>query len=106
MTNKLSQQRCSPLIMPTTGTSWPHGSASCWTLFSQQIRHNIRLCSLSTASTLTFLRKNTTKKIQAGCGVSTSELAYVDVRSLGKYAHDDAAYTNHLDGKSSVIRDK
>lgn len=40
------------------------------------------------------------------CGVSTSELAYVDVRSLGKYAHDDAAYTNHLDGKSSVIRDK
>lgn len=40
------------------------------------------------------------------CGVSTSELAYVGVRSLGKYAHDDAAYTNHLDGKSSVIRDK
>lgn len=35
-----------------------------------------------------------------GCGMSTSELVYVDVRSLGKSDHGDAAYSNHVDGKS------
>jgi hypothetical protein len=53
-----------------------------------------------------LLRMNATRDIQralAGCGVSTSELVYVDVRSPGKSAYDDAAYTNHLDGKSGVI---
>jgi hypothetical protein len=53
-----------------------------------------------------LLRINAAKSIQralAGCGLSTSELVYVDVRSPGKCVHDDAAYTNYIDGKSGVI---
>lgn len=53
-----------------------------------------------------LLRINATRDIQralAGCGLSTSELMYIDVRSPGKFKYDNAAYTNHLDGKSSVI---
>jgi hypothetical protein len=45
-----------------------------------------------------ILRLNATRNIQralAGCGLSTSELMYVDVRSPGKSVYDDAAYTNH-----------
>ncbi|PSS25248.1 hypothetical protein M430DRAFT_15974 [Amorphotheca resinae ATCC 22711] len=52
------------------------------------------------------LRINTKKIIQrtlAGCGLSTSEMMYIDVRNIGKGEYDDAAYANHFDGRSGVV---
>lgn len=53
-----------------------------------------------------LLRVNATKRIQkalAGCGLSTSKLTYVEVKSSGRSNFEDAAYTNYLDAKSGVI---
>lgn len=53
-----------------------------------------------------LLRTNVTKKIQkalAGCGISTSELVYVEVKSPGRSDRGDAAYTNQFDGRSGLI---
>ncbi|KAF2187980.1 hypothetical protein K469DRAFT_475647, partial [Zopfia rhizophila CBS 207.26] len=49
---------------------------------------------------------NPTKNIQqalAGCGSSAGELVHIDVRSPSISMFDDAAYTNHLNGKSDII---
>jgi hypothetical protein len=52
------------------------------------------------------LRINTEMIIRralARCGLSTSEMIYVDVRNIGKGGYDDAAYANHFDGRSGVV---
>ncbi|TAQ86128.1 hypothetical protein B7494_g5549 [Chlorociboria aeruginascens] len=52
------------------------------------------------------LRINTKRNIQtalAQCGLSTSEMIYIDIRNIGKGEYDDAAYANHFDGKSGVV---
>jgi len=52
------------------------------------------------------LRANTASTVSealAGCGIGTSNLRYVEVRSAGTSRFDDAAYLNYADGRSGVI---